>query len=130
VDGQTVMILTDVHENTDALNKYYKTMNSIDVRKPNQGAILQRKAVVEERVLQVLHQQGRQTLDQLGTLLPDINWSQLFLAIDRMSRSGRISLRWMGSGDYLISTKPGSTTDATSEHRLRLADQKKATSLG
>lgn len=62
-------------------------------------------ASVEEWVLDVLEREGMQTLDQLGLLLPSENWARLFLALDRMSRSGRIALWSNGRGDYLAKLK-------------------------
>ena len=62
---------------------------------------------LDEWVIAVLQQRGTQTLDQLGKLLPEANWAQLFLAIDRLSRSGKISLWSPGFGDYLITVNNG-----------------------
>ncbi|HEX3204019.1 MAG TPA: hypothetical protein VHQ67_04645 [Nitrospiraceae bacterium] len=62
---------------------------------------------LDEWVIAVLQQRGTQTLDQLGKLLPEANWAQLFLAIDRLSRSGKISLWSPGFGDYLITVNHG-----------------------
>jgi hypothetical protein len=60
---------------------------------------------MEEWVLDVLEREGVQTLDQLGLLLPSGNWARLFLALDRMSRSGCIALWSNGRGDYLAKLK-------------------------
>jgi hypothetical protein len=60
---------------------------------------------IEDWVLDVLEREGMQTLDQLGLLLPSENWARLFLALDRMSRSGRIALWSNGRGDYLAKLK-------------------------
>jgi hypothetical protein len=62
----------------------------------------QEKPSIDEWVLAALQQHGTQSLDQMSKLLPEINWAQLFLAIDRLSRSGKISLWSPGFGDYLI----------------------------
>ena len=62
---------------------------------------------LDEWVIAVLQQRGTQTLDKLGKLLPEANWAQLFLAIDRLSRSGKISLWSPGFGDYLITVNNG-----------------------
>lgn len=60
---------------------------------------------MEEWLLNVLEHQGMQTLDQLGLLLPAGNWAQLFLALDRLSRSGNIVLWSNGRGEYLAKVK-------------------------
>ena len=63
---------------------------------------VQEKPSIDEWILATLQQHGTQTLDQMSQLLPEINWAQLFLAIDRLSRSRKISLWSPGFGDYLI----------------------------
>jgi hypothetical protein len=75
-----------------------------DVTKPvsDRRVGVQEKPSIDDWILGVLHQHGTQTLDQIGKLLPEVNWAQLFLGIDRLSRSGQISLWSPGFGDYLI----------------------------
>lgn len=70
------------------------------------------KPSIDEWIVGVLQQHGTQTLDQIGKLLPEVNWAQLFLAIDRLSRSGKISLWSPGFGDYLITVNQGRYTAA------------------
>lgn len=60
---------------------------------------------VEEWVLGMLEEKGMQTLDQLGLSLPSANWAQLFLAVDRLSRAGAITLWSNGRGEYLLNVK-------------------------
>ena len=62
---------------------------------------------VEEWVLAQLTERGAQSLDQLGGSLPEMNWAQLFLAVDRLSRCGLVSLRPARQGDYLVSMNRG-----------------------
>ena len=69
--------------------------------------IVQERPSIDEWVVGVLQQHGTQTLDQIGKLLPEVNWAQLFLAIDRLSRSRKISLWSPGFGDYLITVNQG-----------------------
>jgi hypothetical protein len=72
------------------------------------GSVQDRRTMVQvklssdEWVLGVLQKHGTQTLDQMGKLLPEMNWPQLFHAIDRLRRSAKISLWSAGFGDYLI----------------------------
>lgn len=66
------------------------------------GTFGQEQPSIDGWVLDALHQHGAQTLDQMANLLPERNWAQLFLAIDRLSRSGKISLSTRGVGEYLI----------------------------
>lgn len=65
------------------------------------------KPSIDEWLLNVLHQQGTQTIDHIGTLLPEVNWAHLFLAIDRLNRTGDISLWSPGFGDYHLTVNPG-----------------------
>ncbi len=80
------------------------TTSTVEVKSPvhERRAVIQEKPSIDEWVLSVLQQHGTQTLDQIGKLLPEVNWAQLFLAIDRLSRSGKISLWSPGFGDYFI----------------------------
>ncbi|WP_447983547.1 hypothetical protein [Nitrospira sp. Nam74] len=58
---------------------------------------------VDEYLVGLLREKGAQTLDHLGQSLPNVNWPRLFLAIDRLSRAGRIAISLPQQGDYLIS---------------------------
>jgi hypothetical protein len=58
---------------------------------------------VDEWILGLLEKKGAQTLDQLADSLPEVNWAQFFLAIDRLRRSGKVMLWHRQPGDYLIS---------------------------
>ena len=68
------------------------------------GTVMNQSSI-DERVVRVLQRHGTQTLDHIGTLLPDVTWPRLFLAIDRLSRSGKISLWSTGFGDYFMTAK-------------------------
>jgi hypothetical protein len=59
----------------------------------------------EERVLEALRARGPQTLEALACFLTDASWSQVFLAIDRLSRAGMISLQPVRRGEYRVSLK-------------------------
>ena len=58
---------------------------------------------VEQRIVATLHAGGTKTLEQLAAELPDVSWPQVFLAIDRLSRSGRVVLHRTSRGDYQAS---------------------------
>jgi len=47
----------------------------------------------EEAILNHLDEQAVVGLDALIVLMPEYNWSQIFHAIDRLARCGRITLR-------------------------------------
>lgn len=62
------------------------------------------KPSLDEWIVDLLHVHGVQTLDELSTkILPERNWAQIFLAIDRLSRAGKVFLRIRGRGEYVIS---------------------------
>ncbi len=48
---------------------------------------------LEDMILDHLDEQGIIGLDTLVALLPEYSWSQVFHAIDRLARRGRITLR-------------------------------------
>ena len=70
-----------------------------------ESALIEGRLSIEQWVLDILEREGMQTLDELGSLLPRGHWARLFLALDRMSRSGRIALWSNGRGDYLAKVK-------------------------
>jgi hypothetical protein len=66
-------------------------------------AVRDERPAVEERILAALGTGGARTLEQLAAALPDVSWPQVFLAIDRLSRSGGVILRRTNRGDYQAS---------------------------
>jgi len=58
---------------------------------------------VESAILETLEQRGPCSLDELYQALSDYSWNQVFAAVDRLSRNGRLSLRRPGRFDYLVS---------------------------
>jgi len=60
---------------------------------------------MKEWVLSILYERGMQTLDDLGSWLPQANWAGLFLAIDSLSRDGIIELRRIGQGDCVLTLR-------------------------
>nr|MBI3612591.1 hypothetical protein [Nitrospirota bacterium] len=58
---------------------------------------------VEERLLDELKMRGVQTIEQLASSQPTVSWAQVFLAVDRLSRSGLVSLQRAGGCRYSVS---------------------------
>lgn len=58
---------------------------------------------VDQRLLAALRMRGAQTIEQLASLQPTVSWAQVFLAIDRLSRSGLVLLRRDGGCRYCVS---------------------------
>jgi hypothetical protein len=64
---------------------------------------LQNSPSIDEWITAALRGKGEQTLDALGSLLPETNWAQLFLAVDRLSRAKKIRIRQTSDHDYVLS---------------------------
>jgi hypothetical protein len=58
----------------------------------------------EVRLVQALRRSGPQTIEALSSR-SGLSWSQVFLALDRLSRSGAIALRPGGPGVYTAFVK-------------------------
>ena len=56
----------------------------------------------EEAVIDVLQRTGPCGIDDVVTSLPNLSWGEVFVAVDRMSRDGRVLLRQLGYSTYQI----------------------------
>jgi predicted transcriptional regulator len=56
----------------------------------------------EARLIDALRRSGPQTIETLSSL-SGLSWSQVFLAIDRLSRTGNVSLQRLSSCEYQVS---------------------------
>lgn len=59
-------------------------------------------ASAEEAVLEMLQKAGPCSLDDLVMQLPNFSWSEVFLAVDRMSREGLLLLRRLTCTAYQV----------------------------
>ena len=57
---------------------------------------------VDRTVLLVLKRKGAQTIEGL-TMLTGIGWGQVFLSVDRLSRTGKVSLTRVYPSEYRVS---------------------------
>jgi hypothetical protein len=57
---------------------------------------------VEEAVIEMLQRTGPCSLDDVASYLPNLGWGEVFVAVDRMSRDGRVLLRQRGYSTYQI----------------------------
>mgnify|MGYP003329155642 CR=1 FL=1 len=57
---------------------------------------------VDRRMLTVLQRKGAQSMDSLSRLT-GIGWGQIFMAVDRLSRVGKVTLTPVRLGEYRIS---------------------------
>ena len=58
---------------------------------------------LDEWILGALRRKRSQTVDQLAACLGDVNWSELFLAIDRLTKTGAILIWPSPIGDAVLS---------------------------
>lgn len=65
----------------------------------------QERPSIEDWILNIVDARGAVTLDQLGEFVSSASWVSAFLAVDRLSRSGQITLRRIENGDYQISSR-------------------------
>ena len=56
----------------------------------------------EEDVIEMLQTTGPCCLDDVVRYLPNLSWGEVFVAVDRMSRDGRLLLRQLGYSTYQI----------------------------
>jgi len=60
-------------------------------------------ATTDERIIEILESSGPCSLDDVVRFLhPHLSWSDVFVAVDRMSRDGRLLLRQLGYSTYQI----------------------------
>ncbi len=57
---------------------------------------------VEEQVIDVLHRTHACDLEEVTRQSANLTWNQVFLAVDRLSRSGEIMLMPRGRGMYTL----------------------------
>ena len=61
---------------------------------------------IERAIVQNLQESGPRGLDDIVTSLSNSSWGEVFLAVDRMSRDGRLVLRQYSYSAYQISLGP------------------------
>ncbi len=55
---------------------------------------------VTERILDAVHGAPGCELEDLVLSLPELSWNQVFLEVDRLSRTGQVRVTAMGEGTY------------------------------
>lgn len=58
---------------------------------------------VEAAIIETLQRSGPCRLDDVVTSLPNSSWGEVFAAVDRMSRDGRVLLHQHGFSTYQLS---------------------------
>jgi hypothetical protein len=57
---------------------------------------------IEADIIALLRSNGPCRVDDVVSCLPKLSWGEVFGAIDRMSRDGRVSLRQLDYSNYQI----------------------------
>lgn len=58
---------------------------------------------LEEAIAEKLRNDGPCCFDEIVTGLPNFSWGQIFVAVDCMSRDGRVFIRKLGFSTYQVS---------------------------
>jgi hypothetical protein len=72
---------------------------------------------IEEAIVDTLQRRGPCCLEDVRMSLPNVSRGEVFLAVDRMSRHGRVSLLQLGDSTYQITLRAqfGQLASATSQ---------------
>jgi hypothetical protein len=57
---------------------------------------------IEAAIIEELRRSGPSCLDDVVACLPNFSWGEVFVAVDRMSRGGRVSLHQVSYSTYQI----------------------------
>ena len=58
--------------------------------------------LLADRILDAVHRAPGCQLDDLVLRVPELTWNQVFLEVDRLSRTGQVRMTAMGKGAYTI----------------------------
>lgn len=77
----------------------------------------------ESAIMDLLRASGKLTVEEIVEQMPDLSWSQLFLAVDVLSRTGKISL-WREGFTYTVEMVSSSPTLAGALHGTTASDHR------
>ena len=66
------------------------------------GIAMSQPTTVAVQILDALHCAPGCTLDALVLSIPELTWNQVFLEVDRLSRTGQVCMTAMGEGTYTL----------------------------
>lgn len=75
---------------------------------------------VDRKILLLLRRDGAQTIDGLS-MLTGLEWGQVFLAVDRLSRTGKVSMAPVYPSEYRVSVAGPPNFPSTSQQRSSVA---------
>lgn len=67
------------------------------------ASVMEDQSDIQSAVLQQLARLDACSLDELVQALPAYSWNQIFSAVDRLSRAGKLTVRHTSRFDYLLS---------------------------
>jgi hypothetical protein len=82
------------------------------------------QGTVVDRILKAVQRAHGCQLDHLAVSLPDLTWNQVFLEVDRMSRTGQIRVLSRGNGDYTLALPGSADMKQEASGRVRRNDAK------
>ncbi|HEY7531688.1 MAG TPA: hypothetical protein VH681_02765 [Nitrospiraceae bacterium] len=67
-----------------------------------------------KKIVETVSRFPNSDLENVLEACSDLTWNQVFLELDRLSRSGQIVLQQIGPGRYSVAPGPGATTNVHS----------------
>lgn len=64
------------------------------------------QTTVEDQVIDIVRRASACDLEEITRQCPNLTWNQVFLAVDRLSRSGKVKLTPSGRGAYTLTFLP------------------------
>jgi hypothetical protein len=62
--------------------------------------------IIEDQVIDIVRKAHICDLEEVARQCTDLTWNQVFLAVDRLSRNGKINLTPSGRGNYTVACLP------------------------
>lgn len=75
------------------------------------------QGTVADRILKAVRRAPGCQLDDVERSCPDLTWNQVFLEVDRLSRSGQVRVHSNGAGTYTLTLPAKRKQVATAEAR-------------
>jgi len=60
------------------------------------------QATAEDQVIEIVLQRGPCDLEDVTRRCPNLTWNQVFLVVDRLSRTGQVKLSHVKGGSYIL----------------------------
>lgn len=70
------------------------------------GIAVVQNSTIEDRIIQAVTQTPGCLIEELMLACPDLTWNEVFLAVDHLSRTGRVRLTSARRGHYTVALPP------------------------